>query len=245
MQKLSCEQVYNIWISEPNLIRIIDMRSRDAYEKHHIPGALLATMESLPTVICEQKNRLLVLFGDEAPSEALMALCGDDCVIMANHLEWFEKKYPSAGLQGAVRAADIAADQVTRITVETNTHRKTGQRAWLMIDPEAREFCILDAHDEVKDRWHELTALGYRLCFLFRSQGAAQSIDISLAQASKARICVPKEVADANTDIPLECGQEILFGDRLIRVLNLQKQQTKLGFEFCGTFISDSMGAFA
>ncbi len=245
MQKLSCEQVYNVWVSEPNLIRIIDMRSRDAYEKQHIPGALLATMESLPTVICEQKNRLLVLFGNETPSEALTALCGDDCVIMCNHLEWFEKKYPSAGLQGAVRAPEIVPDQATRITVETNTQQKTGQQAWLMIDPEAREFCILDAHDEVKDRWHELTGLGYRLCFLFRSQGAAQSIDFSLALASKARICVPKEAADVNTDIPLEGGQEILFGDRLIRVLDLQKQQPRLGFEFCGTFISHSMGAFA
>lgn len=236
MQRLSCEQIYNLWISEPNLIRIVDVRSEEDYERQHIPGAILVTAQSLPGVLWMHKNRLIVLFGEEQPSPALEAVCGSECVVMDKALEWFDLGWPSVGLRRVGARTQERSEQSHDLTVERlgHTDSKTG---WLLIDHQAREFCIVDAHDAVKRRSEELKALGYQLCLLFRSQSPAQDLDYELGAAYRARICVPRDHADENTDIPLEAGQELIFGDRLIRVFedSERKDSSRLAFDFCGT----------
>lgn len=236
MQRLSCEQVYNLWISEPNLIRIIDVRSRDAYERQHIPGAIQATAESLPAVLWEHKNRLIVLFSEEPLTPALEAVCGEDCVLMSKSLEWFDLGWPSGGPRRAEKKPQGTQEKAPEILFERIDDQQTEAQSWLLIDHDAREFCLLDAHDAVKPRCQELKDRGYQLCLLFRSQHAAQDLDYELSAAYKARICVPRNLADANTDIPLEAGQELLFGERLIRVFEdgNEVDSQRLGFEFCG-----------
>lgn len=244
MQRLSCEQIYNVWISEPNLIRIVDLRSQEDYEKQHIPGAILATAQSLPGVLWMHKNRLIVLFGEDKPSPALESICGTDCVVMDKSLEWFNLGWPSVGLRRAAARPEEKPERSPEIALERfDDHAKT---AWLLIDHEAREFCVVDAHDGVKRRCEELRGRGYQLCLLFRSQSAAQDLEYELAAAYKARICVPKDHADEDTDIPLEAGQELLFGDRLIRVLEDldSKESSKLAFDFCGRTLHGE-GAFS
>jgi hypothetical protein len=231
MQRLSCEQIYNLWISEPNLIRIVDVRSQEDYERQHIPGAILVTDQSLPAVLWMHKNRLIVLFGEENPSAALEAVCGSDCVVMDKALEWFDLGWPSVGLNRAGARSQKASEPSPEITVERLGHEES-KPAWLLIDHEAKEFCLVDAHGAGKRRSEELKSRGYQLCLLFRSQSPAQDLDYELAAAYKARICVPREHADEDTDIPLEAGQELLFGERLIRVL--KDSDRGLAFDFCG-----------
>ena len=235
MQRLSCEQIYNLWISEPNLIRIVDVRSQEDYERQHIPGAILVTAQSLPAVLWMHKNRLIVLFGEEQPSPALEAVCGSDCVVMDKSLEWFDLGWPSVGRSRAGARTQEAAGQSPEIAVERLDHKES-KTAWLLIDHQAREFCIVDAHEAVKRRFEELKAQGYQLCLLFRFQSPAQDLDYERATASKARICVPRDHADENTDIPLEAGQELLFGERLIRVFQDSdaRDSPRLAFDFCG-----------
>jgi hypothetical protein len=239
MQMLSCEQVYNIWISEPNLIRIVDLREREAYERQHIPGAISAGPASLPAVIYEHKHRLLVLFGEELMTEDLTSLLQYDCVIMKDPQEWFKKGWPSAGLQGVHTIPPETDQAAPEILIEEFCLEATQQRAWLLLDHHVKEACILDAHDGIEGRWRELQALGYRLCLLFRSQSQAQALDFSLSAKTKARLCIPRDFADAQTDIPLESGQEILFGERLIRVSAYQacEEPPRLEFAFCGKIV--------
>jgi hypothetical protein len=235
MQRLSCEQIYNVWISEPNLIRIVDLRSQEDYEKQHIPGAIRATPQSLPAVLWMHKNRLIVLFGEEQPSPALEAVCGSDCVVMDKPLEWFDLGWPSGGLRRAEARMLETPEPGPEMTVERiGTEGK--KTAWLLIDHGAQEFCVVDAHDAVKRRCDELKSQGYQLCLLLRSQSPAQDLEFELAAAYKARICVPRDHANEDTDIPLEAGQELLFGDRLIRVFDDSDRADcpKLAFDFCG-----------
>lgn len=234
MQRLSCEQIYNVWISEPNLIRIVDLRSKDDYERQHIPGAILVTAESLPSVLWTHKNRLIVLFGEEKPSPALEAICGSDCVVMDKSSEWFDLGWPAVGLKRAEAKAVAKPERSPEIAMERFVDQT--KTAWLLMDHEAREFCLVDAHEGVKRRCEELRSLGYQLCLLFRSQSPAQDLEHELAASYKARICVPRDHADDDTDIPLEAGQELLFGERLIRVLDDSEpgHASRLAFDFCG-----------
>jgi hypothetical protein len=235
MQRLSCEQIYNLWISEPNLIRIVDVRPQEDYERQHIPGAILVTAQSLPTVLWMHKNRLVVLFGEEKPSPALEAVCGSDCVVMDKALEWFDLGWPSVGLSRA-GARPLGALEPSPEITEERLDYEAAKTAWLLIDHEAKEFCIVDGHEGVKRRSDELWRLGYQLCLLFRSQSPAQDLDYELTVAYKARICVPRDHADEHTDIPLEAGQELLFGERVIRVYEDSdaKDSSRLAFAFCG-----------
>ncbi|HET9240613.1 MAG TPA: rhodanese-like domain-containing protein, partial [Oligoflexus sp.] len=199
MQRLSCEQIYNVWISEPNLIRIVDLRSQEDYERQHIPGAIRVTAQSLPAVLWMHKNRLIVLFGEEQPSPALEAVCGPDCVMMDKSLEWFDLGWPSVGLRRALTAAQDTAATGPEISLE-RFEQQGRETAWLLVDHEAREFCVVDAHDGVKRRCDELKGKGYQLCLLFRSQSPAQDLEHELAAAYKARVCIPKGYADEDTD---------------------------------------------
>jgi len=236
MQKMSCEQIYNIWISEPNLIRIVDVRRPQAYEKRHIPGAVLASLQSLPQVIWENRQRLLVIFSDKDESQLPAYAFGSDCVIMVNSLEWFEKKWPSAGRVREDRPQAEIQDSVVKL--ETYRNPATGKDGWLLVDDKQREVCCVNAHEACAQRWSELQKKGYLLLFVLRTEGKAQAIDFQLAQTPGARLCVPQEYAKPETDIPLESGQEMLFGDRVIRIYSKGKDAGKGGLEidFCGRY---------
>jgi hypothetical protein len=163
---------------------------------------------------------------------------------MDKSLEWFDLGWPSVGLKRADAEALERPERIPEIAVESFVDHE--KRAWLIMDHEAQEFCIVDAHEAVKRRCEELRSLGYQLCLLFRSQSAAQDLEHELAAAYKARICVPREHADDDTDIPLEGGQELLFGERLIRVMDDSKAgvPSKLAFNFCGRTLHGE-GAFS
>lgn len=237
MQKVMCEQIYNIWISEPNLIRIIDLRGQDAYDKRHIPGAILCNLKILPQVMVENSHRLLVFLGDSSPSESLSRLSSlRDCVWMDNYQEWFDNKWPFTGAS----RPDFPPVETSNslILLETFSHPITGEKASIFIDSEAREVCCVDAHEAVAARWRELQRNHYQLLFLLRTHGPARLMDFHLAQGTRARLCVPREHATLDTDIPLEQGQEMQFGDRVIRIFGAQdpKGQEVLEFDFCGKY---------
>ncbi len=236
MQKMSCEQIYNIWISEPNLIRIIDIRSPHAFDQRHIPGAIPANMQSLPRIMWENRQRLLVIFGDNGETQLPAAAFGMDCVHMSNPLEWFERKWPSTG---KTRDATFQAEREgSAVKLESYRNAVTGKDGWLLVDDKQREVCCVNPHDACVQRWSELQCKGYMLLFVLRTEGNAQTLDFQLAQTPGARLCVSQEFATPETDIPLESGQEMLFGDRIIRVFEKSADKGKGGLEidFCGLY---------
>lgn len=235
MQKMSCEQIYNIWKSEPNLIRIVDLRDKKSYDHRHIPGAILANQQSLPQVIWENRNRLLVIFGGSDYLEPLPSLMnGSEFVIMDKHLEWFDKKLPSAGIFRTNDNREEKSDSA--VTLEMLLDASTGKKAWMLIDPLAKEVSCVNSHEGVESRWQELKLDHYQLLFVLRTHEGAQASDFRLARESHARICVPKNHATHEIDIPLEQGQEIEFGDRIIRIEGTKNSQGQeiLEFDFCG-----------
>lgn len=62
---LSCEQVYEIWKNEPDLIAIFDTREKEEYIKFHIPGSRHQSLIQLPYELIALKDKLAIVVADE------------------------------------------------------------------------------------------------------------------------------------------------------------------------------------
>ena len=99
LNQISCEQVYNIWATEPHLLKIIDLRDRAAFLQGHIPGAQWVQINHLEKEISVLGNRLAVLVAPAHLLEELESRCGEaeNCVLLSQCERWAQLKKPLAG----------------------------------------------------------------------------------------------------------------------------------------------------
>ncbi|MGZ6440616.1 MAG: rhodanese-like domain-containing protein, partial [Pseudobdellovibrionaceae bacterium] len=65
LTKISCEQVYNLWATEPDLIRLLDLRASSEFKTTHIPGAENIRPDQLSKEMSQLGDRLAVLIAPE------------------------------------------------------------------------------------------------------------------------------------------------------------------------------------
>ncbi len=100
ISKLSCQQIFDIWRTEPDIINLIDLRSIDDYKESHIPGAIhlsieyfleslhLLSHEKLNILICPQFEDKVLNIIENHP------LLNYDFTFMSQCHEWIEKQMP-------------------------------------------------------------------------------------------------------------------------------------------------------
>lgn len=63
---MTCEQIQNIWASEPEVLGILDLRSPDEFNQAHIPGSVNVGLENLRKEVATLEDKLAVLICPEA-----------------------------------------------------------------------------------------------------------------------------------------------------------------------------------
>lgn len=226
--KLSCEQVYNLWATDPNLIRLIDLRSDTEFKVSHIPGSENIKPDQIFDEIDTLGDRLAIIIAPESIELALTRLLGDrqNFVFMSNCHRWVELNKPLAGdglqstifnfkdLKGVNMRSDIIFHQLFESESSTYTY--------LIADKKSKEAAIIDPVLETVDRDLKLIEeLGLRLMYVLETHIHADHITGAgeIRKRTQAKTAVSQDAAVKCVDIPLEDGQELLLGDKKIKVI--------------------------
>jgi rhodanese-related sulfurtransferase len=99
--RLTCEQVYSVWSTEPELIQILDLRRPEAFNRYHIPGAVNVTPGDLDGLILRLDGKLGLIVAPEDMISGLEQLYGHfrDVAILKDCDRWLALKYPVAGAE--------------------------------------------------------------------------------------------------------------------------------------------------
>jgi rhodanese-related sulfurtransferase len=66
---ITCEQLYEIWSSEPEVISIFDLRDIQSFNELRIPGSISMTEDKLENALGTIGNNLAVLVGSSVEDE--------------------------------------------------------------------------------------------------------------------------------------------------------------------------------
>ncbi len=89
---MSCEQVYEIWKNEPELISIVDTREISEYRRIHIPGAIPLKINELIGYVESIGNKLAVIVAEEFNRNTVEELLENynNFVIVKDFSRWSE-----------------------------------------------------------------------------------------------------------------------------------------------------------
>lgn len=226
--QLTCEQVYNIWATEPHLLKILDLRAPEDFQAGHIPGAVWIAPENLPTEMSALGDRLAVLVTQPEQQSQLAAKLTHSVnhVFLKDCDRWMALNKPLAGhgiesllgnnqnVTGEAMKNDIIFHQLFESESSTYTY--------IIADRKTKEAALIDPVLETVDRDLKLIEeLGLRLMYVLDTHIHADHITGAgeIRKRTGVQTAVSKEADVACVDIPLEDGQELLLGDKKIKVL--------------------------
>lgn len=241
--ELNCEQVYKVWRSEPDLILILDARSRQEYEFAHIPGARFCPMEDIPRAIRQGGERLAVVITEAGQERAIAEqLQGyTNWVFMKQCHQWADlglpltQRTPVASLNLQRKEVVMTRDLIFHQLFEHESSTYT----YLIADPVTKEAALIDPVLETVDRDLKLVdELGLKLVYVLDTHIHADHVTGAgeIRKRTGAKTAVSSQAGVDCVDIPLEDGQELFLGDRKIRVI-----ETPGHTNTCLTFHVDNM----
>lgn len=226
--KLTCEQVYNLWATEPNLIRLIDLRPDTEFKASHIPGAENIQSDEIIDEVDNIGERLAIIIAPENTEPSLTRKLGDrqNFVFMSHCHRWVELKKPLAGegLQSTIfnfkelKGVDMRSDIIFHQLFESESSTYT----YIIADKKTKEAAIIDPVLETVDRDLKLIEeLGLRLMYVLDTHIHADHITGAgeIRKRTQAKTAVSQEAEVQCVDIPLEDGQELLLGDKKIKII--------------------------
>lgn len=229
IQNLRCEQVYSIWATEPDLIRVLDVRPKDEFSQSHIPGSMHLSPELVPSVLTEIGDRLAIIVAHEDLERDLAALLieRENFVFMSQCQRWIEMNNPLAGdglkrtvlnfdkEKGDTMNKDIIFHQLFEPESSTYTY--------IIADKKTKQAAIIDPVLETVDRDLKLiNELGLNLQYVLDTHIHADHITGAgeIRKRTSAKTAVSQNANVDCVDIPLEDGQELLLGDKKITVIS-------------------------
>lgn len=224
--KLTCEQVYNIWSTEPELIEIIDLRSMTDYQKAHIPGSKLVSLNELADSMERLENKLAVIIAEKADLEEINNTLdfSNNYVFMSECRDWLEKGKPVAGeaIQNTINNFKILGDIMKDIVFYQLFEPETSTYTYLIADQKTKEAALIDPVLETVDRDLNLVEeLGLRLMYVLDTHVHADHITGAgeIRSRTGAKTAVSAESKVECVDIPLEDGQELFLGNKKIKAI--------------------------
>ncbi len=248
--KLTCEQVYNLWATEPDLIRIMDVRLLIEFEKGHIPGAVHVRTENVANELSNLKGKLAIIIATAEVELAIKRSAppgNTDYIFMSDCHRWFELQKPLVGgalnsilfsLKGAAMKQDIIFYQLFEAESSTYTY--------IIADRKTKEAAIIDPVLETVDRDLKLISeLDLHLVYVLETHIHADHITgaSEIRRLTKAKTAVSSAAGVSCADIQLEDGQELLLGDKKIKVIATPGHtDTCLSYYFAGMiFTGDAL----
>lgn len=97
--QLSCEQVYGVWLSEPEVIQILDLRPPSEFAQSHIPQALNISESEASSILENLGDRLAVFICSAEEQERLARTLYEysNFVFMRDCERWLSLQYPLEG----------------------------------------------------------------------------------------------------------------------------------------------------
>lgn len=227
---ITCEQIYNIWTTEPDVICLLDLRSKNEYESGHIPGSKNIKINELASTLNNIGNKLAILITQKSQVSEISKICEnfDNFVFMSQCHRWIELDHPLFGngvtytfkkfndffLKGELMNQNIIFHQLFEPESSTYTY--------IIADKKTKEAAIIDPVLETVDRDMKLIdELGLKLIYALDTHIHADHItgagELRKRLGIKTAVSLDAEVACV--DIPLEDGQELLLGDKTIKVI--------------------------
>lgn len=243
--KLTCEQVYNLWSTDPDLIRIFDVRSKEEFNASHIPGAIYIESDKLLEELKKTDNRLAVIV---APDRFELDTSNPyeirtNYIYMRDCNRWVDLEKPTAG-----HSINSIIKDLKKLTGENMTNdtlfyqlfeNESSTYTYIIADKKTKEAAIIDPVLETVDRDLKLIKeLGLKLIYILDTHIHADHITGAgeLRKHTSAKTAVSADAKVSCVDIPLEDGQELLLGNKKIKVI-----ATPGHTNTCMTFYYDGM----
>lgn len=227
--KMTCEQIYNIWITEPELIALIDLRPNSEFESGHIPGSKNIGIEQLNEAfnLVGSKLAVLITHSDQENEVRNQLNHFDNYVFMSQCQRWAELNHP---LQGeGLKSTIIRLDKINKgesMSKDIIFHQLfepvSSTYTYIIADKKTKEAAIIDPVLETVDRDSKLIEeLGLRVVYALDTHIHADHITGAgeLRKRLGLKSAVSAEAEVDCVDIPLEDGQELLLGDKTIKVI--------------------------
>lgn len=230
LSKITCEQVYNIWTTEPELISLFDLRSKSEFTLGHIPGAKHLVIDELVEALKSIGKKLAVLITSEHQEQLIVKACQthDNFAVMSQCHQWIALEHPmyGQGLDHSSKRFKTLFEKEDTVNNNILFHQlfepESSTYTYIIADKKTKEAAIIDPVLETVDRDLKLIEeLGLKLIYALDTHIHADHItgagELRKRLGIKTAVSVEAEVACV--DIPLEDGQELLLGDKTIKVI--------------------------
>lgn len=225
---LTCDQVYNIWNTEPDLLRILDLRSKSEFELSHIPGAKNINPSETQTELRALDGRLAVLILPRTLEAELETDIenNENVIIMKDCHRWFDTNKPVAGKTNTsvnktiinYQEGDMKNEPIFFQLFEPESSTYT----YIIADGKSKEAAIIDPVISTVDRDLKLIdELGLRLMYVLDTHVHADHITAAseIRKRTHAKTAVSQDSGVTCVDIPLEDNQELTLGDKIVTAI--------------------------
>lgn len=226
---LNCEQVYNLWLSEPELIQIFDLRNSQEFAQAHIPGADNIEANELVAKLEQIGHRLAVIVASSDTEIKLAPLLASkfNYVFMSQCHRWAELKNPLTG--ESIKTTTFNYDNKKDLNMNNTIifhqlfEAQSSTYTYIIADKITREAAIIDPVLETVDRDLKLIEeLNLKLIYVLDTHIHADHITGAgeIRKRTGAKTAVSKAAGVGCADVALEDGQELLLGAKKIHVIS-------------------------
>lgn len=252
MDLLSCEQLYHIWSSEPEVIKILDLRDPVQFALGHIPGAEPVDIGQLADRLRMHQDFLVVLVADPKQNiENLDSISSFQNYVYLNRCHrWSDLNFPLTGQNpksfNSIRLIKGESMRSNQVIFQQLFEPDSSTYTYIIADKITKEAAIIDPVLETVDRDLALIQeMGLNLIYSLDTHIHADHITGSgqLRKRLGVKTAVSKTAQVACADVALEDGQVLRLGDKEIRVLATPGHtNTCLSFYFEGrVFTGDAL----
>lgn len=227
LSTLSSYQLYQIWVTDPHLIQLIDLRTPELYHKCHIPGAILMGLAELKSYLHQQpelKRMHIAISNDLKIVSELeqIQMQYHNLLRLQDPPTWEKQGYATTGCDIALwikQKGDLSMDKIIFHQLYEN---QSSTYTYIVGDRSTGEVAIIDPVLETVERDLQfLNEMNYQLKYILDTHVHADHITgaSELRRLTGAKTAVSQKASVTCVDIPLEDGQELLLGSQVIKVL--------------------------